>query len=273
MVEAEASLHPWLSVHLAQPLTGSTVPGREPTAREALLAEPSIRALRRVYLGLMAEVDHHIGRIVEALAARGDLDRTLVVVTSDHGEMLGDRWMLGKSGFFPQAFHVPLIIRDPAGARGQRVTAFSEHVDLMPTLLEVLDLEVPLQCDGVSLRPFLREAGPCQWRDAAHWEHDFRDLRARTFETALGLASDTCALMARFDGRAAYVHFAGLPALYFATETDPGWRHDLAREPAAAPLVLAQAQAMLSWRMRMNERRLTGCVLTEAGVLGRYDPA
>ena len=54
--------------------------------------------------------------MLEALARRDLLERTLVVVTSDHGEMLGDHWMLGKSGFFPQAFHVPLIVRAPAKA-------------------------------------------------------------------------------------------------------------------------------------------------------------
>ena len=97
--------------------------------------------MRAVYFGLIAEVDHHLGRILERLARRGELDRTLVVVTADHGEMLGDHWMLGKAGFFPQAFHVPLLIRQPEGVRGRRVTAFTEHVDLMPTVLASLGAE------------------------------------------------------------------------------------------------------------------------------------
>jgi arylsulfatase A-like enzyme len=69
--------------------------------------------------------------------------------------MLGDHWLLGKDGFFPQAFHVPLIVVDPAAptSRGRVVEAFTEHVDLMPTLLERLGCEVPLQCDGCSLVP------------------------------------------------------------------------------------------------------------------------
>ena len=75
-----------------------------------LLDATSLARLRAVYFGLIAEVDHHLGRILERLARRGELDRTLVVFTADHGEMLGDHWMLGKAGFFPQAFHVPLVI-------------------------------------------------------------------------------------------------------------------------------------------------------------------
>ena len=93
--------------------------------------------------------------------------------------MLGDHWMLGKAGFFPQAFHVPLLIRHPKGVRGRRVGAFTEHVDLMPTILDALGLAIPRQCDGHSLSDFLAGDLPPTWRTAAHWEHDFRDLETR----------------------------------------------------------------------------------------------
>jgi arylsulfatase A-like enzyme len=271
-VEAEATLHPWLAVHLAQPLTGNAVPGDGPVDRRVLLEGETLARLRAVYFGLIAEVDHHLGRVLAALARRGELDRTLVVVTADHGEMLGDHWMMGKAGFFPQAFHVPLIVRHPAGARGSRVAAFTEQVDLMPTVLEALGLPVPLQCDGRPLSGFLTSANAEPWRRAAHWEHDFRDIEARTYETALALPSDDCALAVRWDGRGAYVHFTGLPALAFDTAADPGWLVNVAALPERAADLLTQAQAMLSWRMRAAERRLTGCALTERGVVGRYDP-
>jgi arylsulfatase A-like enzyme len=271
-LEAEAAMHPWLAAHLAQPLTGHAVPGFGPADRRQLLDGELLARLRAVYFGLIAEVDHHLGRIVEALARRGELDRTLLIVTADHGEMLGDHWILGKAGFFPPAFHVPLIVRCPGGSHGRRVSAFTEHVDLMPTVLDRLGLEVPLQCDGAPLSGYLTGQPPRTWRTAAHWEHDFRDVVGHGYEAALDLPSDACALAVRFDGRHGYVHFAGLPALCFATSADPGWLVDLAQEPDRAPLVLEQAQAMLGWRMRAAERRLTGCALTERGVVGRYDP-
>lgn len=275
---AEAALHPWLAAHLAQPAKGVLPPGAAAVERAALLAPASLARLRAVYYGLIAEVDHHLGRILAALARRGELERTLVVITSDHGEMLGDHWMVGKSGFFPQAFHVPLIVRHPQGRRGCRVAAFTEHVDLMPTLLEALGLPPSLQCDGASLRPFLVGDGPDEhappsWRAAAHWEHDFRDLAQGTYEAALGLDSDRCGLAVRLDRELAYVQFAGLPALCFDVVADPGWSRDLAADPRRAPEVLARAQAMLAWRMEKAERRLTGCVLTPAGVRGRFEPA
>ena len=230
----------------------------------------SLARLRSVYWGLIGEVDCHLGRILDRLAHRGDLDQTLVLFTSDHGEMLGDHWMLGKAGFFPQAFHVPLLIRHPKGIRNHRVGAFTEHVDLMPTILDALGLAIPRQCDGHSLADFLAGALPPIWRTATHWEHDFRDLEARTYESALGLPSDACSIATRFDGQAGYAHFAGLPTLAFMD--DPHWLTDRSRDPSCAGEILAQAQGMLSWRMLAAERRLTGCALTAQGVIGGYDP-
>ena len=97
----KATLHPsWLAQrHLALPVAYD---GGAPCSTAAALAR-----LRAVYFGLIAEVDHHLGRGPR----RGSPTResTLIVFTADHGEMLGDHWMLGKAGFFPQAFHVPLI--------------------------------------------------------------------------------------------------------------------------------------------------------------------
>ena len=271
-IEREAALHPWLDVHLRQRWAKARPPGHPASPWE--LGAAAVATLRRVYFGLIAEVDHHLGRIVAALARRGEWDDTLLLFTSDHGEMLGDHWMLGKAGFFPEAFHVPLIVRDPrpGRARGRRVDAFTEHVDLMPTILDALEIEVPLQCDGRSLAGFLAGEEPRSWRSEAHFEHDFRDLETLAYERALGLASDDCAIDVQLGRRWAYVHFSGLPALCFDHAADPGWTRNLAAQPEAAGIVLAQAQGLLSWRMRAAERRLTACKLTPAGPIGRYDP-
>ena len=265
--EEEARLHPWLAARLTQPLGGSW------WGKPASLDEGEIRKAHAVYLGLIAELDHHLGRIFDALRARGELERTLVVVTSDHGEMLGDHWLMGKDGFFRQAFHVPLIISDPApdAARGQVVDAFTEHVDLMPTILERIGASVPLQCDGKSLVPWLLRSRPETWRAAAHYEHDFRDVETPTLERALGVTSERCALAVGQSERYAYVHFNGFPSLCFHLEEDPGQLVDIGTDPARAPEVLREAQAMLSWRMDHAERRLTGCKLTASGVIGRYE--
>jgi arylsulfatase A-like enzyme len=265
-LEQEAAAHPWLAAKLRRPLSESWY-GKPLDAREA-----TIRQVRALYYGLIGEVDHHLGRILAALEGRGERDETLIVFTSDHGEMLGDHWLLGKDGFFPQAFHVPLIVVDPAApaSRGRVVEAFTEHVDLMPTLLERLGCEVPLQCDGCSLVPWLEGTTPAGWRTAAHFEHDFRDVETLDFERALGLPSARCGIAVQQSETHAYVHFNGLAPLCYDLAGDPHQLRDIAADPTRAAEVLAQAQAMLSWRMDMAERRLTGCKLTPAGVVGRF---
>jgi arylsulfatase A-like enzyme len=112
---------------------------------------------------------------------------------------MGDHWLYGKAGFFEQSYHIPLIVRRPNGQPKGRVDAFTEHVDLMPTMLDWLGLDVPRQCDGQPLTPFLLGSVPGAWRDAAHWQFDFRDpeveaasFRWRRQPDALGRAPAWC---------------------------------------------------------------------------------
>src|SRR3546814_11964455 len=90
-----------------------------------------LRTVRATYWGMISEVDRQIGRLVERLKAAGAWDSTVIALTSDHGEMMGDHWTLGKFGYFDQAYHVPLILRDPRhrAGFGGRVAAFTEAVD------------------------------------------------------------------------------------------------------------------------------------------------
>ena len=233
--------------------------------------EAGIRRLRATYYGLMEEVDDKVGRLLDGLRARDLLDRTLVVLTSDHGEMLGDHWLTDKLGYFDEAFHIPLIVRDPRPAadvtRGTVVDRFTENVDVMPTVLEWLGARPPVQCDGRSLLPFLDGREPLDWRTEVHWEWDFRDFVGAFSDDAFGLLLEQCALTVIRDEHAKYVHFSGLPPLFFDLEADPDQFDDRAADPAYAPRVLEYAQKMLSWRMEHSERTLANLVVTPAGVL------
>lgn len=257
--EHEARQHPYLAWHL----------GRERQAAE--MAPEHLRQTRATYWGLISEVDDQIGRLVEHLRSAGLYDTTLIVFSSDHGEMLGDHWCLGKDGYFDQAFRVPLIIRAPGErfAPGRRIEAFSESVDIMPTILSLLGATPPIQCDGASLVPWLRGESPAAWRSEVHWEFDFRDVTGGASERALGLALDACSLAVIRDHRYKYVHFAGLPPLFFDLGADPHELDNRASDPAFAPLVLAYAQKMISWRMTGDERTLTGVQLTPKGAVAR----
>lgn len=241
-----------------------------PTSREADVEIRDILQARAVYYGLMTEVDHHVGRILKFLRESGQYDDTLVVFTSDHGEYLGDHYLMGKYGYFDQAFHVPLIIRDPDDAanaqRGRRVGAFSEAVDLMPTILDWIGCKVPRQCDGESLLPLVREGKAAGWRTEAHWEFDFRDIRDLGAAHALGLAPDQCNLAVIRGNRFKYVHFAGLPSLFFDLENDPGEAHNLAGNPVYRDAEIEYAQKMLSWRMTHADRTLANMQVGDGGL-------
>ena len=92
----------------------------------------------------------------------------------------------------------------------------------MPTILEWLGAEVPVQCDGRSLLPFLAGDKPAGWRQEAHCEFDFRDPVRQRVEAALGLTDDECALAVLRGRKFKYVHFAAQPPLLFDLEKDPG---------------------------------------------------
>jgi hypothetical protein len=105
--------------------------------------------IRALYYGMIAEVDTQLGRLFEALKARRDWDDTLVIFTSDHGEMLGDHGLLGKGGFHAQSQHIPLIIRMPGGKAGE-VSGFTSSADVFPTLLDLWQVDATHAPNGAS---------------------------------------------------------------------------------------------------------------------------
>ncbi len=268
-LQAEAELHPYLAHLLGSVALDSFIVGAPGPVSG--LAPEQLRRARATYCGLMAEVDYHLGCLLDLLRATGDLDRTLVIFTSDHGELLGDHHLLGKDGYFDQAFHIPLIIRDPiagsAAARGHVVDAFTESVDIMPTILQWLGLSVPVTVDGVSLAPFLAGETPVDWRREAYWEHDFRDVRTLAAEKALGLAPDQCSLAVLRGERFKYVHFAGLKPLFFDLEEDPAELVDRTDDAALKHEQLDCLRRMMSWRMTHADREFANMSAGEGGLV------
>ncbi len=268
-VDAEASQHPFLA-HYLHNQRGWGIHCDHDSRNNLALSDDDVLQARATYYGMMSEVDAQIGRLLDYLRASRVYDDTLVVFTSDHGEQLGDHWQFAKYAYFDQSFHIPLIVRVPASragaARGRRVDAFTENVDVMPTILDCLGLEIPAQCDGESLLPFCDGREPAEWRDAAHWEFDFRDFIADGDDRFLGLAPDQCAMSVLRDARYKYVHFTALPPLFFDLHEDPHELHDLVGDPGHQTVVLEYTRRMLSWRMNHDERVLANTRLTSGGV-------
>ncbi|MCW6510432.1 sulfatase-like hydrolase/transferase [Lichenifustis flavocetrariae] len=270
--EVEAAQNPLVGALMDGMEMAAFAPGLRGCSRDA--DEDTIRRVRAIYAGLALEVDHHLGRVFQGLRDSGRWDETIVVFTADHGEQLFDHWMLGKAGYFDQSAHIPLLIRDPRPeanlGRGRTVTAFTESIDLMPTLLACAGLHAPRNCDGASLLPFLNGGTPTDWRDEVHWSFDFRDIRNKRMERLLGLPSEWCNLQVVRTERLKYVHFAGLPPVLFDLSDDPLELRNRAADSAASRLLLEGLDRLQTWRQRHEERTLTG-FLSRDGILHR-DP-
>ncbi len=232
--------------------------------------EEAMRHLRAQYYGMISEVDANLARVVDALESRGEWRDTLIVVTSDHGDQLGDHGLIQKLGFFPQSYHILGIWRDPRLATpGRVIQQFTENVDLAPTLAHALGLEVPSQFDGRVLTP-LFEGEEVEWRTSAHYEWDYRShfiANAATpwpWDRSLSRLN----LAVSVGDELAYVQFADGSARCYDLRRDPTWR----TECVDAERMLHAAQDMLVWRQEHLDREFTDLLL-EPSRPGRWPSA
>jgi arylsulfatase len=149
--------------------------------------------VKAAYYAMVEQVDHELGRILEALDRTGQRENTVVVFMSDHGESLGDHGLVHKGcRFFDGLTRVPLIVSWPGHLeRGLRSDALVELTDVMPTLMELAGLPIPAGTQGRSLLPILTGKAPpdhhrdfvrCEYYDAVamanrSWATMYRDRR------------------------------------------------------------------------------------------------
>jgi arylsulfatase A-like enzyme len=152
--------------------------------------EDVARHVRPAYMGLVAQVDAHVGRLVDALERQGRLRDTLILFTSDHGEFLGDRGLGEKELFYDEIVRVPLIVFDPDAradaTRGRAEPRFVEAVDVVPTILDALGLAgAPHRIEGRSLLALTRGAPGLEAQRAALRERLFDWLATRRRRTTV----------------------------------------------------------------------------------------
>jgi arylsulfatase A-like enzyme len=251
--EAERAVHPLNDVLLGLPMVAAPEDDAER------------RQMRATYHGMQREVDDQLARLFAWLEESGVATDTLVVVTSDHGEMGGDHWCFEKLGYWDQSYFIPLIICDPRAAadatRGLVVGDVTESVDVMPTILAWLGAEIPTQVDGWPLTTWLLDGTrPEHWRTEAHFEWDFRHPVMKFGESYLGIPSAHCLLNVVRSDRYKYVQFAAesdlLPPLLFDLAADPGELTDVSGSAEYCGAAWETAQKLLRWRMRNDERTL-----------------
>ncbi len=206
------------------------------------------------YMGLIKQADDQMGRLFAYLEETGHMQDTMIVVTSDHGDYLGDHWLGEKDLFHEPSVKVPLIIYDPApdAVRGETCDALVEAIDLLPTFIEVAGGEVPHHiCEGRSLLPWLRGKAP-EWRDWAVSEYDFS---CTPMCPELGLAPVDARLFMVTDQRWKFMHAeGGFAPMLFDMENDPGEYIDLGRSEDHAEIISLMYDRLGQWGRRMSQR-------------------
>ena len=206
-----------------------------PAAWHGDLGPEPVRSSRQGYYGSVSFVDEQVGRILEALEQRGWLDETLILFTSDHGDMTGDQNLWRKSYPYEPSARIPFLMRWPTGLvsakRGQVSMAPVELRDVLPTFLDAAGAPGAEKLDGRSLLSLVRGGG-ADWRKYVDLEHS----------TCYTPSNQWTALT---DGHSKYIFFAyDGEEQFFDLDRDPAELNDLSSDPAYQDRVR-------EWRRRM----------------------
>jgi arylsulfatase A-like enzyme len=211
------------------------------------------------YMGLIKQCDDQLGRLLDHLEATGRMEDTMIVVTSDHGDYLGDHWLGEKDLFHEPSVKIPLIIYDPRreadATRGTTCDALVESIDLAATFVEAGGGTVPGHIiEGRSLMPWLNGETPENWRDFVISEYDYSVTPMRT---ALGVSADDARLFMVYDGRYKLIHAeGGFRPMLFDTLNDPDEFFDLGGQPGHETVLAGLYEKLARWGRR-NAQRVT----------------
>jgi choline-sulfatase len=196
-----------------------------------------VRAARRAYYGAVSYVDEQLGRLLRVLEQTGQRDNTIVVFTSDHGDMLGERNLWYKMHFFEPAARVPLLVHAPGRFAARRVKESVSSVDLLPTLLDLAQANAdhPHDHAGRSLLPHLQGQG-------GHDDVDAEYLAEGALAPIVMLRR----------GPYKFIHSPADPDQLYHLDTDPDELHNLVSDPGRHAEALARLRAEVRARWDLD---------------------
>ena len=208
------------------------------------VTEAHVRAARQAYYGALSYVDDHVGALLDTLAQLRLADDTMVILLSDHGEMLGERGLWFKMSFFEGACRIPLIVHAPGHFAAARVGQCVSLADLLPTLAEIAgDGQAPAYATALDGRSLL---GHLQ----GHGGHD----QAVGEYLAEGVVAPLVMLRS---GRHKFVHCPGDPDQLFDLSADPLERDNLAARREAPPeLAVFREKVARTWDLAALRERV-----------------
>jgi arylsulfatase len=195
------------------------------------LASDEVRAMWTNYAGNVTLIDDQIGKILEVVRRRGEIDRTLIVFTSDHGEMNGDQGLLYKANFLDPVIQVPLIVRPPLGGtstESRELNVIAELMDVGATLVDYAGGRFDAQSQARSLRPLIEDPSK---------QH--RKLAVTEFLGHTAIVDQSWKIEFAPDGR---------PALLFDRIEDPLEQVNLADDRRYASVVAGLGERLTAFR-------------------------
>ncbi len=225
------------------------------------------------YMGLIKQCDDQLGVLLDHLEATDRMKDTMIVLTSDHGDYLGDHWLGEKDLFHDPSSKIPLIVYDPRrqadATRGTVCEALVESIDLVPTFVEAAGGEVPDHIlEGRSLQPWLHGETP-DWRGYVISEYDYS---VTPMAAKLGVAPMDCRLFMLFDGRYKLMHAeGGFRPMLFDLQDDPDEFHDLAKGSSHNHEIDRLYRLLAEWGRRCAQRvtRSDGDIMSMRGKSAR----
>ena len=205
--------------------------------------DEELRRARAGYYALITYLDDKIGRMIDALEETGQLDNTVVIYTSDHGEMAGEHGMWRKSNFYEQSARIPMIISWPGQLpQGRRVAETVSLVDLVATVVDIAGAPAVTPLDGDSLLN-LAVSSAAEWKDMAFCEY---------------LAHGVIRPMAMLRrGRFKLNYSLDDPVELYDLEADPGEFNDLGGDAAHAKVREAlRTELLAQWNPVTLEQRI-----------------
>jgi choline-sulfatase len=197
---------------------------------EYRVTEAHVRAARRGYYAMITYTDRLMGQVLEALRQTGQADNTIIVVSADHGDMMGERGLWYKMNFYEHSTRVPMILHAPKQWKPRRVSQHVSLMDLLPTFCDIatggkgVDYAAPV--DGRSLLGLA--GGDKNWSNTVYGEY----MAEGTFQPAFMIRRDQWK----------YVACAGDPPQLFNLADDPNEIGNLAGDPKHAKIAAAFAK-------------------------------
>ena len=209
------------------------------------------------YMGLIKQADDQMGRLFDWLEETGRMEETMIVLTSDHGDFLGDHWLGEKTFFQDNSVKVPLIIYDPSpkadATRGTVCDALVEAIDLAPTFVEVAGGKPEYHIlEGESLRPILHGERAETLRDYIICEYDYSAspvanmLDANVREAVMFMIANKEWKMVHFEG--------GHRPMLFDLVNDPKELTDLGASPEHQDTIDKMYDMLFAWTRRQSQR-------------------